>query len=101
MSAPLQILRHLANRGAWTPEELVTATGLKRFQVDNAMRVLRSGGCMRSRPQTYEITPEGLADLAARETRAEGLQATADAETVVQMAMRRQPDLQAAWSAGR
>lgn len=101
MSAPLQILRVLAAGGAWSPEDLVQATGLDRTSVDNAMRKLRSGHCLRSRPQTYEITSAGLADLDVREARALEATARPDVETMVSMAVRHQSDLQAAWSAER
>lgn len=99
MSAPLQILRLLAAGGAWSPEDLVSATGLDRTAVDNALRKLRAGHCMRSRPQTYEITSEGIADLAAREERAECEVPKPDAQSMVATALRSQSALESAWSA--
>jgi biotin operon repressor len=101
MSAPLQILRLLADGEAWSPEDLVKATGLDRTSIDNALRKLRAGRCMRSRPQTYEITAAGLDDLAVREARAEDEPAKPDMQTMLTAAVRNQPALQAAWSAGQ
>lgn len=105
MSAPLQILRLLADGNPWTPDELAEASGLERWQVENAMRILRSESSMRSLPQPYQITPEGLANLATREDRAarsrEGGFTAHGVRSMVERAVKRQPALQAAWRVGQ
>lgn len=94
MSAPIILLRLMADGKPWTPEQLSRESGLERWRVDNALRVLRSGEFMRSLPQPYQITAAGLDRLAEREGREP---APRKGETTVARAVRVQPPLQAAW----
>jgi len=105
MSAPLQILRLLADREPWTPDQLAEATGLERWQVENALRTLRTESSMQSLPKPYQITANGLANLARREDRAarsgEGGFTAEGVRSMVDRAIRRQPPLQSSWRAGQ
>lgn len=94
MSAPTTLLRLMSDGKPWTPEQLAKESGLELWQVSNALRNLREGKYMRSLPQPYQITTEGLARLAERE----GVDAEpAVGETMTARAVMVRPPLQTAW----